>query len=132
MAVTIAFLAVPDAPTRIVQPGDITQGDTAAVTVPLNRNGDIIEQQIVKKQFTYKVKGLTDVEVASLKSLADTNLTNLVAGTNPTVKAITYSGLTFSQCFLRSVKPSGGVTIGNNVIVDSTDLLYETLDRWLA
>lgn len=132
MAVVVAFLPVPDAPGRIVQPGDISEGDANAITIPLNRGGDIIEQQIVKKQFTFKVKGLSDTEVTALKDTSDTNLTNLVAGTDPTLKTITYSGITYPRCFLRSVKPSGSVTLGNNAIVDSTDLLYETLDRYLA
>jgi len=132
MPVTVAFLPVPDAPTRIVQPGDISEGDANAITVPLNRGGDIIEQQIAKKQFTFKVKGLSASEVTALKDLSDTNLTNLVAGNNPTLKTIAFSGLTFPRCFLRSVKPSGSVTLGNDAIVDSTDLLYETLDRYLV
>lgn len=132
MSVAIAFLEVPDAPGRVVQPGDISEGDGNSITVPLNRGGDIIEQQIAKKQFTFKVRGLSASEVTALKSLSDTNLTNLVAGTNPTIKSVSYSGLTFDDCFLRSVKPSGSVTIGDDQIVDSTDLLYETLGRYLV
>lgn len=132
MPVTIAFLEVPDAPGRIVQPGDISEGDGDAITVPLNRGGDIIQQQIAKRQFTFKVKGLSATEVTQLKGVSETNLTNLVAGTNPTIKTIAFSGTSYSDCFLRSVKPSGSVTVGNDQIVDSTDLLYETLGRYLV
>jgi hypothetical protein len=132
MTVPVAFLEVPDAPGRIVQPGDISEGDGNSITVPLNRGGDIIEQGIAKRQFTFKVKGLSATEVTLLKSISETNLTNLLAGSTPAVKVIAFSGLTFSDCFLRSVKPSGSVRVGDDEIVDSTDLLYETLGRYLV
>lgn len=132
MTVQIAFLEVPDAPGRVVQPGDISEGDGNSITVPLNRGGDIIEQQIAKKQFTFNVKGLSSSEVTELKSISDANLLNLVAGTNPTIRSIAYSGLTYADCFLRSVKPSGAVSVGDEEIVDSTSLVYETLGRYLV
>lgn len=132
MPVAIAFLEVPDAPGRIVQPGDISEGDGNSITIPLNRGGDIIEQGIAKRQFTFKVKGLSATEVTLLKGISDTNLTNLLAGTNPSIKTIAFSGITYTDCFLRSVKPSGSITVGNDQIVDSTDCLYETLGRYLV
>jgi hypothetical protein len=132
MAVSIAFLEVPDAPGRVVQPGDISEGDASSITVPLNRAGDIIEQQIAKRQFTFNVKGLSGTEIASLKAVADANLTNLLAGSNPTYQTIAFSGITYPNCFLRSVKPSGSVTVGTNEIVDSCAVLYETAGRYLV
>lgn len=132
MPVQIAFLEIPDAVGRIVQPGDISEGDGDAITVPLNRGGDIINQQIAKRQFTFKCKGLSSTEVQQLKAISEANLTNLVAGTNPTIRTIAFSGTSYADCFLRSVKPSGSVTVGNDQIVDSTDLLYETLGRYLV
>jgi hypothetical protein len=132
MTVPVAFLEVPDAPGRVVQPGDISEGDGNSITIPLNRGGDIIEQAIAKRQFTFKVKGLSATEVTQLKSISDTNLTNLLAGSSPSIKLIAFSGLSYPDCFLRSVKPSGAVKVGDDEIVDSTDLLYETLGRYLV
>jgi len=132
MAVTIAFLEVPDLPGRVVQPGDISEGDAASITVPLNRGGDIIEQQIAKRQFTFRVRGLSGSEITVLKSTQETNLTNLIEGSNPSLQTIAFSGLSYPNCFLRSVKPSGSVTVGTQDIVDSSELVYETLDKYLV
>ena len=132
MAVTIAFLEVPDLVGRVVQPGDISEGDANSITIPLNRNGDIIEQAIAKRQFTFRVRGLSGPEITQLKSVSDSNLTNLLAGTNPALSTIAFSGISYPNCFLRSVKPSGSVTVGGIEVVDSSELIYETTGRYLV
>jgi hypothetical protein len=132
MAVTIAFLEVPDLVGRVVQPGDISEGDANSLTIPLNRGGDIIEQAIAKRQFTFRVRGLSGAEITQLKGVSETNLTNLLAGTNPSLRTISFSGVSYPNCFLRSVKPSGSVTVGGFDVVDSSELIYETQDRYLV
>ena len=132
MAVTIAFLEVPDLVGRVVQPGDISEGDANSITIPLNRNGDIIEQAIAKRQFTFRVRGLSGPEITQLKSVSDSNLTNLLAGTNPSLSTISFSGVSYPSCFLRSVRPSGSVTVGGTEIVDSCELVYESAGRYLV
>lgn len=131
MPIAVAFLEVPDAPGRVVQQGDVQQGEGNSITIQLNRGGDIIEQQLAKRTITFSVKGLTGLEIGTLRTLADNNLLALLAGNNPTIQSIGFSGITYPDCFLRTVNPSGSVNVGGFDVVENCELVYETLGRYL-
>jgi len=132
MPISTSFQSVPDLPTRVVQPGDVSINDGGSISIPLNRNGDIRERAAAIKQIQFNVRGLTGNEVAILDNVAQTNLINDLNGINPRFRDIRISGLTYLNCFLTSVQPSGSLSVGAQEVVDSTTIVYETSDRYIA
>lgn len=131
MPIGISFLPVPDLPTRVVKPDQITRENGDSVEFFLNRNGDITQYAAVKFNFQYQIQGLSASEVAFLQSTAETNLLNQVNGSDPTFQTVAYSGLSYPRCFLRSVTPSGPINVGPQQLINQTTVIYATNDRYL-
>lgn len=132
MAVAISYTPVPDAPTRVVKPGDIQLGEVDAATVPLNRGGDILTINAARRSITFNVEGLSAPEIAALDNTKDSNLLNLLNGGTPSLKSISFSGLLFDRCYLKSINPSGQITVAGVGVVEKTAIVYETFDRYLV
>jgi hypothetical protein len=132
MSIAIALVEIPDLIGRVCQPNEVTLGEGNSITFNVNYAGDITPFNAAKRTIQYSVSGLSGTEVTSLQSLAETNLGNLVKKTDPSYSDIYLSGLLLEDSFLRSVKPSGSLTVDSEAIVEKTDLVYETKGRYLV
>ena len=132
MSIAIALAEVPDLAGRVCQPNEVSLGEGNSITFNVNFAGDITPFNAAKRTVQYSVSGLSGTEVQTLQSLAETNLSNLVKKTIPAYSDIYLSGFLLKDCFLRSVKPSGSLTVDSEAIVEKTDLVYETKGRYLV
>lgn len=132
MTIAITLAPVPDLVDRVCQPNEVSLGEGNSITFNVNYAGDITPFNAAKRTIQYSVSGLSGSEVASLQSVAETNLSNLVKKTNPAYSDIYLSGFLLEDCFLRSVKPSGSLTVDAEAIVEKVDLVYETKGRYLV
>jgi hypothetical protein len=131
MPITVALTPVPDLSTRVCQPGDVSLADGAAITIPVNRDGDVRERQATIKNVTFNVKGLTGDEVATLTALTEANLLSLIQGSPPQYNTIVHSGQTYEDCYLVKVTPSGYLTVAGIQVVEQTSVVYESKGRYL-
>jgi len=132
MSIAITLQSIPDLPGRVCQPNELSLGEGNSITFNVNYAGDITPFNAAKRTIQYSVSGLSGTEVTTLQSTAETNLSNLVKKTDPAYSDIYVSGLLLEKCFLRSVKPSGSLTVDSEAIVEKTDLVYETKGRYLV
>ena len=131
MTIAISFLEVPNLVDRVVRPNQIQRAEADSVAFSLNRNKDITQYNAVKFQFTYQVEGLNSDEVQALQNLVEQNLANLLLDTGVSFVTVSYSGLTYTNCFLRRVNPSGPIIVGDLQIIEQTELIFETTQRYL-
>lgn len=132
MSIAITLAPIPDLPGRVCQPNEVSLGEGNSIAFNVNYGGEIIPFNAAKRTVQYSVSGLSGTEVTSLQSTAETNLGNLVKKTDPAYKDIYLSGLLITDCFLRSVKPSGSLTVDSEAIVEKVDLIYESKGRYLV
>lgn len=132
MTIAITLAPIPDLAGRVCQPNEVSLGEGNSITFNINYAGDITPFNAAKRTVQYSVSGLSGTEVTTLQNVAETNLSNLVKKTDPTYSDIFLSGLLLEDCFLRSVKPSGSLTVDTEAIVEKTDLVYETKGRYLV
>ena len=132
MTIAITLAPIPDLLGRVCQPNEVSLGEGNSITFNINYAGDVTPFNAAKRTIQYSVTGLSGIEVATLQSVAETNLGNLIKKTDPAYSDISLSGLFLKDCFLRSVKPSGSLTVDSESIVEKTDLIYETKGRYLV
>ena len=132
MSIAITLAPIPDLVGRVCQPNEVSLGEGNSITFNINYGGEITPFNAAKRTVQYSVSGLSGTEVTSLQSAAETNLSNLVKKTDPAYKDIYFSGLLITDCFLRSVKPSGSLTVDSEAIVEKVDLVYESKGRYLV
>jgi len=125
MALSIALQAIPDLPSLVADSVSIGTGQSLPIKV--NFRNTITEFTAAKRTIEYTVSGLTGNDVAGLQSLAESNLLNLLNKTDPVFRNITISGFFLEDCFVKSVLPSGSLTIESLQLVNDTKLTYETL-----
>jgi len=132
MSIQISFLEVPNLVDRVVRPQQIQRAEADSVAFSLNRNKEITQYNAVKYQFTYQVEGLNSDEVFALQNLVEQNLQNLLFDVPPLFVTVAYSGLIYRNCFLRRVNPTGPIIVGDLQIIEQTELVFETTQRYLA
>lgn len=105
----------------------IAIGQGSALPIKINFRNNVTEFSAAKRTLEYNAPGLTGSQVAELQALVENNLRNLLRRTDPVLKTISLCGLIFEGCFIRSVVPSGSLTIESETLVDQTKITYETL-----
>lgn len=121
----IALNPIPDLPTLVAETIAIGQG--SALPIKINFRNNVTEFSAAKRTLEYNAPGLTGSQVAELQALVENNLRNLLRRTDPVLKTISLCGLVFEGCFIRSVVPSGSLTIEGEQLINDTKITYETL-----
>lgn len=121
----ISLNELPDLPGYVAE--SIAIGNGATLPIKINYRNNVIEFSAAKRTLEYNAPGLTGAQIAQLQALVENNLRNLLRRTDPVLQDITLCGLFFTGCFIRSVVPSGSLTIESETLVNEARITYETL-----
>jgi len=108
---------------------EVQLGEAQSINVEYNHNGVLSSVPVIRRQITFVILGMPIDSFRNFENIARANRLNLING-NIDTEDITVYGITFLNCFLLAVQPSGKITFMDDeriqAVIESVTLIYES------